>query len=242
MMRIEVEISGKTYSADIKNGFDLSIPVGKQDEVNAYGLPQSKIEVFEAGGFIGDVNQGGSCNVRSIYMQPHGNGTHTECRGHISEKYMTIYETLNNFLFTATLITLSVETCIEPQDLTDLKTMPGTDALIIRTQPNSPNKLGKNYLGSNPVYISEAAMGEIVDLNYQHLLIDLPSVDHETDPHLKSHHIFWADSGLNKIEKTITELIYVNNDINDGLYLLNLMVPSIYCDAVPSKPIVYPLR
>ncbi|MDQ7051231.1 MAG: hypothetical protein Q9M92_17585 [Enterobacterales bacterium] len=41
--------------------------------------------------------------------------------------------------------------------------------------------------------------------------------------------------------KTISEMVYVDNAIDDGLYLCDLQVPAIETDAVPSRPILYPL-
>jgi hypothetical protein len=41
---------------------------------------------------------------------------------------------------------------------------------------------------------------------------------------------------------TITELIYVPAEVNDGLYLLNLQVAPFVADAAPSRPVLYPLR
>jgi hypothetical protein len=38
---------------------------------------------------------------------------------------------------------------------------------------------------------------------------------------------------------TITELIYVPDGVEDGLYLLNLQVPNLRTDAVPSRPVLY---
>ena len=84
----------------------------------------------------------------------------------------------------------------------------------------------------------------IVDLhlNLQHLLTDLPSVDPEEDAGaLAAHRIWWQFPENTRMNSSITELIYVDQKIEDGLYLLNLMVPKIASDAVPSQPIVYPL-
>ncbi|PSR06055.1 MAG: metal-dependent hydrolase, partial [Bacteroidetes bacterium SW_10_40_5] len=66
--------------------------------------------------------------------------------------------------------------------------------------------------------------------------------DQEDDPKLSSHHHFFAYPGKPRKNATITELIYVPNDITDGLYLLNLQVPSIASDAAPSRPCLYALE
>ena len=74
----------------------------------------------------------------------------------------------------------------------------------------------------------------------EHLLIDLPSVDREKDEgKLTAHHIFWDYPNNTQLQKTITELIYVPNDVLDGTYLLNLQIASFENDATPSKPVLY---
>ena len=41
------------------------------------------------------------------------------------------------------------------------------------------------------------------------------------------------------VEKTISEMIFVDNLISDGLYLLNLQIVSFEIDVSPSKPVIY---
>jgi hypothetical protein len=42
-----------------------------------------------------------------------------------------------------------------------------------------------------------------------------------------------------RLNSTITELIFVNNEVKDGSYLLNLQIASFENDASPSKPILF---
>jgi arylformamidase len=42
-------------------------------------------------------------------------------------------------------------------------------------------------------------------------------------------------------EATITELAFVPDAVADGAYLLELQVPALAGDAVPSRPLLYPL-
>jgi len=241
-MKTTVLINEKAYEANLEKGFDISIGIGGTKQVSAYGIPNADIKTYVDGGFVGDVSQGGSCNVRSIHLNPHGNGTHTECVGHVSNPYITIDSVLRNFFFTANLISIDTETAIELAHLEKLKSLPTTEALIIRTLPNHANKLETNYAGKGAIYLHPLAMQFIVDLGIKHLVVDLPSVDHETDPDLQSHKVFWQTEKNLKSTKTITELVYIPNQIEDGLYLMNLMLPNMHLDAVPSRPILYPLR
>ncbi len=241
-MKTKIEIGNKTFEADLNEGIDISIAVGKPNEVNAYGIPTSEITTYIDGGFVGDVLKGGSCNVKDIKFNPHGNGTHTECVGHVSNDYVTIPQIQIPSHFTARLISIETSDFVSRKSLEHLLAEPKTQGLIIRTLPNNDSKTSKNHTGASAVFIHPEAMELICELGIEHLIVDLPSVDHESDPVLQSHKIFWDIKNAEISNKTITELVYIPNHVNDGLFLVNLMIPSMYCDAVPSKPILYHLR
>ena len=42
-------------------------------------------------------------------------------------------------------------------------------------------------------------------------------------------------------DKTITEMIFVDDEIRDGLYLLKLQMPAFHTDAAPCRPVIYAL-
>jgi kynurenine formamidase len=116
------------------------------------------------------------------------------------------------------------------------------EALIIRTKPNDHSKCNRQYSGTNFPYLTIGAMQRIVDAGVQHLLIDLPSVDREEDGGaLAAHHLFWNVPAEPNFQKTITELIYVPNEISDGNYILNLQVSNFANDAAPSRPMLFDL-
>ncbi len=116
------------------------------------------------------------------------------------------------------------------------------EALIIRTKPNDHSKTNRQYSGTNFPYLTIGAMQQIVDAGVQHLLVDLPSVDREEDGGaLAAHHLFWNVPADPNFQKTITELIYVPNEISDGNYILNLQVSNFANDASPSRPMLFDL-
>jgi kynurenine formamidase len=116
------------------------------------------------------------------------------------------------------------------------------EVLIIRTKPNDHSKTNRQYSGTNFPYLTLSAMQRIVDAGVQHLLIDLPSVDREEDGGaLAAHHLFWNVPTEPNFQKTITELIYVPNEIADGMYVLNLQVSNFANDAAPSRPMLFDL-
>ncbi len=227
---------------------DISIPLRSGSKnPNCYAAPQPSFSPIKSEGFIGSVAQGGPCNHQWLEFSPHGNGTHTECYGHISQDDATINQCLKNFHFMAELVTLSPQInrngdrTINWDQLRE-NIHHNTQALIIRTLPNDQGKLTANYSGSHPPYLETAAAARIADLGIQHLLVDLPSIDRESDGgKLAAHRAFWKYPEATRTGCTITELVYVPGEVTDGIYLLNLQIISIESDASPSKPVLYPL-
>ncbi|HQZ82329.1 MAG TPA: cyclase family protein [Pyrinomonadaceae bacterium] len=120
-------------------------------------------------------------------------------------------------------------------------------ALIVRTLPNSIEKLTAVYDERNiPPYFTDEAIAYIVELGVKHLLVDLPSIDRISDGGvLSNHRRFWnvAPGSFEAREHarrnaTITELIYVPNEIPDGAYQLNLQIAPFNADAAPSRPML----
>ena len=77
------------------------------------------------------------------------------------------------------------------------------------------------------------------------MVVDLPSIDRMSDNGiLGNHRIFWGDGSNPKGEvnpnskKTITELAYIQDEVIDGFYFLNIQLPHFQCDAAPSRPIL----
>ena len=82
----------------------------------------------------------------------------------------------------------------------------------------------------------------ILDAGFEHILTDLPSVDPEEDAGaLAAHRIWWQYPQNTRRHATITELIFVPEAAAPGLYYLQLILPKIHSDAVPSQPLIYPL-
>jgi len=218
------------------------------ETVNAFYAPPVVIEPVKAGNFIGDVRQGGAVNFKNVFLNPHGNGTHTECVGHISPNGETITDCLKHFMFVAVLVSIypqrqnNGDRCITKKQIAQALENKKPQAIIIRTMPNDTLKLRTNYSGANPPYIDHDAVQYMVSAGIKHLLIDLPSVDREEDGgKLLAHKAFWQYPNNIRKNCTITELVYIPNEVRDGSYLLNLQITSLMLDASPSKPILYKL-
>lgn len=121
---------------------------------------------------------------------------------------------------------------------------PKSDGLIIRTLPNDESKKTRAYMENLPPFFSTEAMTFIAEKGVKHLLVDVPSIDRMFDEgKLSNHRIFWnVEAGsfetneASLIENTITEMIFVSSEIEDGAYLLNLQIAPFAADAAPSRP------
>lgn len=247
-MKATIQLSGTSYSFDLSKPLDLSIPImGGKDNVNAFYIEPVTFIPFSAGNFVGDVNQGGSCNVNTITINPHGNGTHTETVGHISKEKFPIRNALERTFFTASLVSLTPAYVDGDQQITLAQVkelnLNGVEALIIRTLPNGAGKKVKQYSGTNPCYMTADSAQYLKECGIQHLLLDFPSIDREDDGgKLSAHHAFWNYPNAPRVHCTISELIFVDDRIKDGFYLLDLQFASFDNDASPSRPILYTLN
>ncbi|MBI1222839.1 MAG: cyclase family protein [Bacteroidetes bacterium] len=228
---------------DLDQGLDLSIPVRRgENSVEAFYIPHARMEPFCAGGFVGSVTEGGACNCENIHFNAHGNGTHTECVGHVSREAHYLLDSLHRHFFEAQIVSIAPIKQEDGDHLVLPHQIPNElpEALIIRTLPNSNEKKTKKYSGTNPVYLHPDTATKIREAGVKHLLIDQPSVDKEEDGGaLAAHKNYWNYPTHPRLDATITELIYVSESIPDGFYLLNLMTPSMESDAVPSKPMIF---
>ncbi|MCB0707700.1 MAG: cyclase family protein [Saprospiraceae bacterium] len=246
-------IGSRKASADLSKPLDISIPLATgETQVNCFYAPLFETLPVIAGDFIGSTAQGGLVNFLNVRLNPHGNGTHTECVGHIAKEAFTINQSLRQFHFPAKLLTVfprkqeNGDRVIVKEDFPGEINIGEVSALIIRTMPNRDSKLTQNYSGSNPPYVSPDALAFLADRQIEHLLIDIPSVDREEDGgKLAAHKAWWQYPGTREAGRencTITELIFVPDTIPDGYYLLNLQIASFEIDVSPSKPVLYALQ
>lgn len=237
---------------DTNKGFDISIPLSN-DEQNplAWYVDKPVFEPVRAEGFVGLVTEGSSTNFRNIFFNPHGHGTHTECLGHITPEIHSVNKHLKTAFFTAEVITIEPEKrwneqeelwdeVITKQQITEAITSEHVEAIILRTLPNTLTKKHKNYSSTNPAYLDVACIDVLNEKGVNHFLIDLPSVDRENDEgKLLFHHAFWQVPANPQFHKTITEFIFVSEEVKDGKYILNLQTAPFENDATPSRPVLF---
>lgn len=245
-MKTIIKRKNKLYTIDLSAPHDISIPVrGSAENVNVWYVSPPEIKPVVDGDYIGSVAKGASTNFNNILFNPHAHGTHTECVGHITKEFYSVNQCLKKNFFMAKVITIAPgkvndDFVISKKQILNEVSKPVPEALIIRTIPNTSSKYTKQYSHTNPPYLLEEAAIFLRDSGVKHLLIDLPSVDKERDNgELSAHKAFWNFSEELRMDATITELIYVPNQVEDGNYFLNLQVAPFENDASPSRPVLY---
>lgn len=237
----------KSFKTNLNEGIDISLSFGPGgDNPNAFHIPPPNIEPIRVGSFVGSVKQGSGANCDTVLFCAHGNTTHIECVGHISANHESVGDCIHDFLMLADVISVELyETtlgqCITVESLAALPEMP-SDAIVVRTLPNSTSKKSQIWSGKNPPFFSLEAMQILRQKGYKHLLTDLPSVDPEEDNGaLAAHHIWWDFPENPRMQSSITELIFVPDSVADGQYLLMMQFPNIKSDASPCRPVLYPI-
>lgn len=245
-MTVNLQSGKMNASANLGKGFDLSISIRKQGNVNCYFLDDPLFSYFESPQFSGNLAAGGSVNCEKISLYPHASGTHTECALHVFDADFDMRHIAVPSLQFCSLISVEPESIgndrvITMDSISRLNNENGIEALIVRTMPNGTDKLSKNYSDSNPPYFEPDVLTHLKQLGFKHILTDLPSIDKESDEgRLAAHKNWFLTDGKASRDRTITELIYVENSIVDGIYLLSMQIPSMQTDAVPSRIIIYP--
>ncbi len=246
-MEIQLDTPLGVRKADLSKPISIGILLQPGSaNPNCYWAEDPVFETIVSGDFVGDVSKGGPVNYQKITITPHGNGTHTECVGHISQDGETIDVALERFHYIAELITIQPIESGEDRIVTFENFLAArsydTDAIIIRTMPNDNSKKYMKYSGTNPPYLDPDITNHLCKSGVRHLVVDLPSVDKEIDGgKLEAHRNFWTIPRTESNNATITELAFIPNELNDGLYLLNLQLPLIKIDATISHPVVYNL-
>lgn len=252
-MTASITFPGRSFAFDPAAPLDISLPLHPgPEQVNCFWADPVTIDTIRVGDFVGSVRLGGSTNYQRVSLTPHGNGTHTECYGHIAPESpeATLPACLHQYLWPARVITVPLVQLADGDFVVRyadfVAALAGQwvpEAIVLRTAPNDEAKRTRQYSGTNPPY-PEPGIGQwLAEHGVRHWLLDLPSVDRELDEgRLLNHHQFWQYPAAIRRDCTITELAYVPDEIPDGLYLLNLQITSLASDASPSKPILYALR
>jgi len=256
-MRLELKNGNQKWVIDTATCVDLSIAVDCQNgrSPKAWYIDPPNKSTVHLDDWIGSVAQGGHVNFNNLRINPHAHGTHTESLGHITPDEYPVEGLIKDYFFRALVVTLapnqgpkgleiSLSTLREKIESADSEFWPkGPQAIIIRTSPNSTTKRTQIYDHKGWPYLSAEAATYLREMDIEHLLIDTPSVDPERDQGaLLAHKAFWHWPESPRYGATITEFIFVPDQVDDGPYLLELQMAPIVNDASFSRPLLYQME
>lgn len=244
---------GEVLTVDFSRGRSLAIELApKGRHPSFFSNFPVRSEPLRLGGFVGEMASGGSCNAEVIEFSAHSHGTHTECVGHISPTHQSVTETIDQAPTLLRLITVPADALddrqrISPRALDAIEDFEG-EAVAVRTLPNDESKQWRDYsnVAAFPVFAPEA-MRILAGSSLLHLLLDTPSLDDPESTKLENHADWWgvdsevAPGVMDPVRRSVTEMIYVPDDIPDGDYWLDLQLAPFVSDAVPSRPVIYPV-
>ena len=267
-----LDIDGNVLLADLASGSSLARPIEFEGpQLRCFGADAARSTPLVVGSFNGRVSQGASCNCSTLQLTPHANGTHTESVAHLTLEPLDAFRVIPRRLLVAVLISVDPEIAADSRE-SSVPEPHGDDllitraalerawpiaplprlqarAVVIRTLPNERLKFAADAARGAPFLSVEAARG-LVERGIEHLVLDVPSADRDSDGgELTAHRVFFglprgvtALASAQRRDSTITELAFIDDVITDGWYFLSLQAPAIAGDAVPSRPLLYPLR
>jgi kynurenine formamidase len=269
--RLVIEVDGRQYRANLGRAIDISIPLDfAGPQPSHFGAAAATASALRSGAFVGDVRAGGSCNCEEYQLTPHCNGTHTECVGHVTQERVSVQQLAKGGPEIALLLTVQPVATSQTNESTEPRPKRGDllitaqaladawkqwdgfkpAALVLRTTPNAVAKTSRRYRDSDPPpYLTQPAVELIVSRGIEHLLLDLPSLDRTHDEGwLSGHRLFWglppggrSISQARRPNATVTEMVFVPDDVAEGLYLLDLQLAPFVADAAPSRPLLFAL-
>ena len=215
-------------------------------------------------GFSGEVRSGASCNCATLELTPHCNGTHTESVAHLVVDPQDVCELAPLGPLPALLLSLATERADRADEDSDPAPRPG-DRLLTRaalraawpaTLPFAPRALllravppaldaGPPPHDAEPPFLSRQLARELVERGIEHLVVELPSIDRGHDQgRLCAHRVFFGlPPGSTRLAEarrpqcTVTEFAAIPPSLPDGPCALQLALPRIAGDAVPSQPL-----
>ena len=114
---MQIKYNSKEYFISSKNAVDLSIQNNFSGNAPIfYNASQPSNTPLISKNFIGDIKQGGSCNVPEVSLNIHCTGTHTECEGHVNNSNVSIVDICPVGLIPALLITVEPELTCETDE------------------------------------------------------------------------------------------------------------------------------
>ena len=168
-MTTTIRYHSRLFTIDLSKPRDISIPYRHGGGVNAWGREPTSIKPYVSETFTGSVVDGAAVNFNDMHFNPHAHGTHTECYGHITKEVHSVNQIFPKFFFYTEVITIAPEKyqddfVISKKQLRYALRNRKREALVIRTLPNTRQKLKKDYTDSNPPYLLEETAAYLAEV------------------------------------------------------------------------------
>lgn len=225
---ISIKLEGNQFFLDL----DKPIPIYLQSQEDmpwaCFGIgAMRKKQLYKINGSVG-------CRCEEITFCPHANTTHLETSAHVFEDGVKPNYILHK-----------IQPLMAAYISNDLSKLPPSNdimAVVFRSGVvwEAWNRKCFDFTGTTPPFITENCIKNVFRSfpNLRYLLVDLPSVDPESDGgRLSCHKAFFNSGGIG-----IIELCSIPKNVPNGQYALSINPVSFDSDAVPCAPILYPLH
>ncbi len=235
-----------------------------------FGAPAARARAFTAPGFSGEVRRGASCNCATIELTPHCHGTHTESVAHLVDEPRDVCDLVPLGLLPALVVSVLPQDAAASAEDSDPPPQPGDRlltrhallagwpatlpfaprALVLRSAaPGTSDAAETSAAGREAPYLSRQLVRELVARGIEHLVVELPSIDRAHDEgRLCAHRLFFGlPPGSTRLadavrpDCSITEYASIPATLADGPCALQLTLPRLAGDAVPSRPLAFRL-
>lgn len=229
----QIRIGDLLFNLGPPRSISRHVSIRENQLIDAFHLPQMSSSPVELVGFIGDVAQGGSCNVNLLKFTPH-NLTHIEMSAHISHQGSTLHN--RPVQYSCGILQLLDLSHLDPHNqlitIDDIKGKINRELpfeIIGLKSPLSSDGPSVTYSGTNPLALAPE-VSEYISTTFPKvhtMVLDLPSADLENDGgKLLAHRRFFEipDDGLEFIDtknKAIVELADFSS-IRPGIFFVTI--------------------
>ena len=237
-----------------------------------FGAPRASARPLRAGDSAAASTRGASCNCEVITLTPHCNGTHTECVGHLTRERARRQGVIPRRLLLAVLLTSSRSSPATARESSDPapraddllitrgaleRAWPAPPAPRLQARARDPHAAQRaptsrtrDYAPRRRRTCRARRRSWLVERGIVHLVSMCPRSTAAAmgagSPRTASSSACRRGAARSleaaAARSTITELAFVPDALADGWYLLSLQVPALGGDAVPCRPLLYPLR
>ncbi len=251
-MQFELRVDEARFGYAVDSVVDFSYTLFS-DQLNAYGCEPAAMKQLL------DLELGDAVSCGEWSLVPHAHTTHLETKAHISSQSSSISKSninikcLTDIYILRSVAFLSTDETYEGRQSTSDKVVTAAAfqkqwleaawqhevkaAIIIVDPPLVDLDTTKiDVSRSNPPYFTKEAI-QWLRLRYEVLLTNLPSIDREEDGGTTpNHQMFFQNE-----DNLIVEFLKPAHIEKAEAYLLELQHISVDSDAVPVRPLLYPL-